>query len=70
MRLDGDMYESTMDALVNLYPKLSPGGYVIIDDFGYIESCRKAVQDYRSANNILDEIKTIDWSGVYWKKSS
>jgi len=70
LRLDGDMYESTMDALVHLYPKLSVGGYIIIDDYGYIGSCRKAVQDYRSANNILDEIKTIDWSGVYWKKSS
>lgn len=69
MRLDGDMYESTMDALVNLYPKLSPGGYVIIDDFGYIESCRKAVNDFRSRNNIIDEIFTVDWSGIYWKKS-
>jgi len=34
MRLDGDMYESTMDGLVWLYPKLSPGGFCIIDDFG------------------------------------
>jgi len=68
MSLDGDMYESTMDALVNLYPKLSPGGYTIIDDYGYIESCRKAVHDYRSAYSIADEIQTIDWSGVYWKK--
>jgi len=68
LRLDGDMYESTMDALINLYPKVSTGGYIIVDDYGYIESCRKAVQDYRSKHNILDEIKTIDWSGVYWKK--
>ena len=69
MRLDGDMYESTMDALIHLYPKLSPGGYVIIDDYGDIESCRKAVHDYRTGNDVTDEIQTIDWSGVYWKKS-
>src|SRR5713226_2090878 len=42
IRLDGDMYESTMDTLVNLYPKLSTGGYVIIDDYGPIPACRQA----------------------------
>lgn len=69
MRLDGDMYESTMDALVNLYPKLSPGGFVIIDDYWDIKSCRKAVDDYRSENGIVDEIHTIDWTGIFWMKS-
>ena len=47
MRLDGDMYESTMDALVNLYPKLSPGGFVIIDDYNAVQSCNAAVADFR-----------------------
>jgi O-methyltransferase/8-demethyl-8-(2,3-dimethoxy-alpha-L-rhamnosyl)tetracenomycin-C 4'-O-methyltransferase len=69
MRLDGDMYESTMDALVNLYPKLSVGGYVIVDDYGAIAQCRQAVHDYRNANGINDEIKSIDWTGVYWKRT-
>ena len=69
MRLDGDMYESTIDSLTNLYPKLSRGGYVIVDDYGYIESCRQAVHDYRRGNGIEDEIKPIDWSGVYWQRS-
>lgn len=68
MRLDGDMYESTMDALQALYPKLSRGGYVIIDDYGYHEACRQAVEDYRKANAINDEIIQIDWTGVYWKR--
>jgi len=53
MRLDGDLYESTMDAFVNLYPKLSPGGYVIVDDM-CLEGCAKAVADYRQANAIAD----------------
>jgi len=67
LRIDGDIYESTMDALKNLYPKLSSGGYVIIDDF-LNDSCVKAVNDYRKENGIDDEIIKIDWTGVYWKK--
>jgi O-methyltransferase len=68
MRLDGDLYESTMDALVHLYPKLSPGGYVIIDDM-CLEGCVKAVEDFRSTRKITDKIITIDWTGIYWQKS-
>jgi hypothetical protein len=63
------MYESTMDGLVNLYPKLSTGGYCIVDDWGAVEGCKKAIVDYRSQHNITDEIIDIDGSGVYWKKS-
>lgn len=69
LRLDGDLYESTMDALVNLYPKLSIGGYVIIDDYGVISACAKAVEDYRRDLNIDDQIIWIDLDGVYWKKT-
>jgi len=69
MRLDGDLYESTMDALKSLYPKLSVGGYVIIDDYGAIDACAQAVHDFRNANNITDEILWIDWTGVYWKRT-
>lgn len=67
LRLDGDMYESTMDALVHLYPKLSRGGYLIVDDWA-IKNCRLAVEHYRRQCNITEEIKSIDWTGVYWKK--
>jgi O-methyltransferase len=67
LRVDGDMYESTMDALNSMYPKLAVGGYVIIDDMS-LEPCRKAVADYRSAHHITTEIRRIDWTGVYWKR--
>ena len=70
LRLDGDMYESTMDALVNLYPKLSEGGYVIVDDYGAIPACRQAVNDYRSANGITEKISNIDWTGIFWQKGT
>jgi len=69
IRLDGDMYESTMDGLSNLYPKLSPGGFVIIDDYGCIDSCRQAVHEYRERNGIGEEIHRIDWTGAYWRRS-
>src|SRR3954469_17633661 len=43
IRLDGDMYESTIVALDALYPKLSPGGFVVVDDYGAIPGCKQAV---------------------------
>ena len=69
VRLDGDMYESTMDGLVNLYPKLSKGGFIIIDDWGAVKACQQAVIDYRKQNGISEEIKEIDGIGVYWRKN-
>lgn len=70
VRLDGDMYESTMDGLVNLYHKLSIGGFIIIDDYGVIPACKKAVHDFREKHGIREEIIDIDGSGYYWKKLS
>jgi O-methyltransferase len=69
LRLDGDMYESTMDALNSLYPKLQIDGYLIVDDYGDIPSCKQAIHDYREKHRILDEIIPIDWTGVFWKKA-
>lgn len=68
-RLDGDMYESTMDALNALYQKLSPGGYLIVDDYGTVPACAQAVDDYRRQHHITDAIKVIDWGGVFWQRS-
>jgi hypothetical protein len=69
IRLDGDMYESTWDALTNLFPKLSVGGYVIVDDYKVVPGCRAAVEDFRHQHNIVDEIHEIDWAGVYWRRT-
>jgi O-methyltransferase len=67
IRLDGDMYESTMTALEALYPKLSPGGFVIIDDYA-IENCRHATTDFRDKYRIAAPVTEIDWTGVWWQK--
>ena len=70
IRLDGDMYSSTMDALDNLYPKLSIGGYCIIDDYA-LKGCAEAVHDYINTNNLHVKMHFIPEAGasaVYWKK--
>lgn len=69
LRLDGDMYQSTMDALKSLYHKVSPGGVVIIDDYNIIPACKQAVHDFRDANGITEPIQSIDYCGVFWFKA-
>lgn len=73
LRLDGDMYDSTMDVLNALYFKVSKGGYVIIDDYG-ISSCDAAVNDFRAKHNILSPMISLrektekdEAFGCYWK---
>ncbi len=70
LRLDGDLYHSTMDVLTNLYSKVSPGGFVIIDDYGMVSSCAQAVEEFRSGHGIETPITKIDWTGVYWRKEA
>ena len=64
------MYESTYLALKYLYPKVSIGGFVIVDDYGAIAQCRQAVDDYRATNDIDEAIHQIDFTGVWWQKGS
>jgi O-methyltransferase len=68
IRLDGDMYSSTIVALESLYPRLSPGGFVIVDDYGAIPACRQAVTDFHSGLGIDEPINRIDWTGIWWRK--
>ncbi|MHB8594864.1 MAG: TylF/MycF/NovP-related O-methyltransferase, partial [Acidimicrobiales bacterium] len=69
LRVDGDMYGSTMEVLEALYPKLSVGGYCIIDDYGAVAGCRAAVTDFRSAHGVDEPMETIDWTGVAWRRT-
>jgi len=70
LRLDGDMYDSTMVALNSLYSRLSVGGFVIVDDYHAIRGCKEAVDDFRAAHGITDELKQVDWTCRYWRKSA
>ena len=68
LRLDGDMYASTMQALESLYPKLSAGGFAIIDDYGAVPGCRAAVHDFRDAHGITEPLTQTDYTEVFWRK--
>ena len=69
VRLDGDSYEATWLGLDSLYPGLSAGGYMIVDDYGLIQECRQAVDDYRRVHGIHDPIERIDWTAVRWRRA-
>jgi O-methyltransferase len=70
IRLDGDTYEATWVGLESLYPGLSAGGYLIVDDYVLIEECRRAVDEYRSENGITEPIEQIDWNSIRWRRES
>ena len=67
LRLDGDMYGSTMAVLEAMYDRVSPGGFIIVDDYA-LPTCRVAVTDFRAARSIETPIETIDWTGAWWRK--
>ena len=68
LRLDGDLYESTMESLSALYEKVSAGGFIIVDDYGNWPPCRKAVRNFLSKRGLNPEIIDIDGSGAYWRR--
>ena len=68
LRMDGDMYESTIDILYNLYDLVSVGGCVIVDDW-IIPECRRAIDDFRVRHKVFDEVVAIDEYSAYWCKS-
>ena len=69
LRLDGDLYESTMDALNPLYEKVESGGFIIVDDYGSCPPCKEAITDFRKQKKIRDPLVPIDAQSVYWRKS-
>jgi O-methyltransferase len=70
VRLDGDTYDATRVTLEHLYPALSPGGYLVVDDYGSIEDCRRAVDEYRAQHGIAEPIEEVDWTCVRWRRES
>lgn len=68
IRLDGDMYESTIDPLTHLYDRLATGGWIIVDDYWAIPGCRQAVADFLRARGLAPQLHAIDHIGVYFRK--
>jgi Macrocin-O-methyltransferase (TylF)/Coenzyme PQQ synthesis protein D (PqqD) len=69
LRVDGDLYSSTRDALDALYDRVSDGGYVIVDDYGCLDPCRIAVDDFIAERGLDVELHQVDWTRVCWRKS-
>jgi O-methyltransferase len=67
LRLDGDLYDSTMDALTNLYEKVSPGGFVIVDDYNSWGGCQTAVNEFRAQRSISAKLEQIDAQASFWR---
>jgi O-methyltransferase len=63
LRLDTDWYESTLIELEQLFPKLVPGGVLIIDDYGHWEGARKAVDEYFERQKIKPFLIPLDYTG-------
>ena len=70
LRLDGDWYASTKVCLEHLYDLVSPGGFVVIDDYLMFEGCRLAVDEFRAQRRIVDPLNIIDRDGVWWRRGS
>jgi O-methyltransferase len=68
LRLDGDWYSSTRVCLENLYPLVSSGGVVVIDDYGQWEGCRKAVDEYLAKIGESPLLGHIDYTARYFVK--
>ncbi|OHA67371.1 MAG: hypothetical protein A3C04_01810 [Candidatus Wildermuthbacteria bacterium RIFCSPHIGHO2_02_FULL_45_25] len=68
LRIDVDWYESTKCVLDLLYDQVVPGGYVIIDDYGHWEGCKKAVDEFMQKRSIRVPLQWIDYTGVYFVK--
>jgi len=70
LRIDADLHSSTTDVLESCYDLVAPGGFVIVDDYGCIPQCRRAVDEFRTRRNIGGAPEPVDWTAVYWRKGS
>jgi O-methyltransferase len=69
LRLDGDMYESTIQALDNLFDMVSINGWIVIDDYELVPACRAAVQDFLGSRGLTPEFYPIDGIGAFFRKT-
>jgi O-methyltransferase len=68
LRLDGDWYESTLCCLHNCYDHVSPGGYIIVDDYGSCYGCKKAVHEFLDSRSIQVRLIPDGRGGILFSK--
>lgn len=69
LRLDTDWYESTKHEMEHLFPALSADGVLVLDDYGYWQGARKAVDEYIAEKNVRILLNRIDFTGRVAVKS-
>jgi O-methyltransferase len=70
VRLDGDSYDATWLTLQSMYPRLSEGGYLIVDDYGALDECRQAVEEFRRHHELSEPLEQVDWTCVRWRRET
>ena len=69
LRLDGDMYESTIDPLTHLYDRIPDGGWVIVDDYHVVPAAKRALHDFLNSREEKQMLREIDGVGIYFRKN-
>ena len=69
LRLDGDYYTSTREVIDPLYDKVSPGGFIIVDDYGCYQQARDAIHDFWDERGLSPKLIQVDWTCYYWRKA-
>lgn len=70
LRVDADIYDSAYGVLEMLYPKVSPGGFVIVDDQQVTPEVHRAAEDFAAAAGLTPELQRVDAAAVYWVKDT
>jgi hypothetical protein len=70
LRIDADLYQSTREVLEALYDKVVAGGFVVVDDYGTLIACQRAVDEFRVTRGIVGPIRRVDRHHVFWRKQS
>jgi O-methyltransferase len=68
LHVDVDAYESTRAVLHHLYDRVSPGGFVIVDEYYAWPPCRQAVDEFRRDRGIVEPLQQVDWSACCWRR--
>jgi hypothetical protein len=68
LHIDGDWYDSVKSCLDNLYDKVTPGGIIQFDDYGYWRGARKAIDEFLEHRGINGHLKRLDYSGRFLLK--
>ena len=68
LHIDADWYDSVKLCLERFYDQVSPGGYVVIDDYGHWEGCRRAVDEFLASRSVGVPLTVVDYTGRYFQK--